>query len=162
MRRPSIFFLRSGQLKSGSAEKSQWTLRMKSGCSLKSRQRILRKTAFFSLRMNSSIRYKNSGDGNANTSPTFNASKILKTILVDQGLFVEQVSGSYSFSHLTFQEYLTASYVVRNTESMREVGEGAFTRRTVARSLLIDCWADVRSRRFACGDGGGSRQIDQY
>ena len=59
------------------------------------------------------------GDGNTNTPQTFNASKILETILVDQGLFIEQVSGSYSFSHLTFQEYLTANYVVRNTESMR-------------------------------------------
>ena len=59
------------------------------------------------------------GDGNTNTPQTFNASKILETILVDQGLFIEQVSGSYSFSHLTFQESLTANYVVRNTESMR-------------------------------------------
>ena len=59
------------------------------------------------------------GDGNANTPPAFNASKILETILVDQGLFVERVSGSYSFSHLTFQEYLTANYVVRDTRSIR-------------------------------------------
>ena len=61
------------------------------------------------------------GDGNANTPHTFNASKILETILIDQGLFVERVRGSYSFSHLTFQEYLTANYVVRNTESMRRL-----------------------------------------
>ena len=59
------------------------------------------------------------GAGNANTPPTFNASKILETILVDQGLFVERVSGSYSFSHLTFQEYLTANYVVKDTRSIR-------------------------------------------
>ena len=59
------------------------------------------------------------GKGNANTPPTFNASKILETILVDQGLFVERVSGSYSFSHLTFQEYLTANYIVRDTRSIR-------------------------------------------
>ena len=59
------------------------------------------------------------GKGNANTPPTFNASKILETILVDQGLFVERVRGSYSFSHLTFQEYLTANYIVRNTRSIR-------------------------------------------
>ena len=51
------------------------------------------------------------GEGNINTPSTFNASKILETILVDQGLFVERVSGSYSFSHLTFQEYLTANYI---------------------------------------------------
>ena len=51
------------------------------------------------------------GEGNINTPSTFNAPKILETILVDQGLFVERVSGSYSFSHLTFQEYLTANYI---------------------------------------------------
>ena len=51
------------------------------------------------------------GEGNANTPSTFDAPKIFETILVDQGLFVERVSGSYSFSHLTFQEYLTASYI---------------------------------------------------
>lgn len=59
------------------------------------------------------------GKGNANTPPTFNASKILETILVDQGLFVERVRGSYFFSHLTFQEYLTANYIVRDTRSIR-------------------------------------------
>ncbi len=59
------------------------------------------------------------GDGNANTPPEFNAPKILETILVDQGLFIEQVSGSYSFSHLTFQEYLTANYIVRDTRSIQ-------------------------------------------
>ena len=52
------------------------------------------------------------GQGNANTLETFNAPKILDTILIDQGLFVERVAGSYSFSHLTFQEYLTANYIV--------------------------------------------------
>ena len=57
--------------------------------------------------------------GNANTPPAFNAPKILETILVDQGLFVEQISGSYSFSHLTFQEYLTANYIVRDTRSIQ-------------------------------------------
>lgn len=59
------------------------------------------------------------GEGDANTLLTFNAREILETILIDQGLFVEQVSGSYSFSHLTFQEYLTANYVVRDTRSIR-------------------------------------------
>ena len=48
-----------------------------------------------------------------NTSSKFDASGILDALLVEPGLFVEQVSGSYSFSHLTFQEYLTASYFVR-------------------------------------------------
>ena len=59
------------------------------------------------------------GEGNANTPETFNAPKILDTILIDQGLFVERVRDSYSFSHLTFQEYLTANYIVRDTRSIK-------------------------------------------
>ena len=59
------------------------------------------------------------GAGNMNTLGTFNAPKILETILIDQGLFVEQVRGSYSFSHLTFQEYLTSNYIIRNTRSIK-------------------------------------------
>ena len=59
------------------------------------------------------------GAGNANTPQTFNASKILETILIDQGLFVERVKGSYSFSHLTFQEYLTANYIVGDPRSIQ-------------------------------------------
>ena len=59
------------------------------------------------------------GAGNANTLETFNAPKILETILIDQGLFVERVRGSYSFSHLTFQEYLTANYIVGDPQSIQ-------------------------------------------
>ena len=62
---------------------------------------------------------KEFGEGSANTPPGFDASRILKTILVDQGLFVERLSGFYSFSHLTFQEYLTANYIVGNTRSIQ-------------------------------------------
>ena len=74
------------------------------------------------------------GKGNANTPRTFNASKILETILVDQGLFVERVRGSYSFSHLTFQEYLTANYIVRDTRSIRGL---------VKKHLHNDQWHEV-------------------
>ena len=59
------------------------------------------------------------GEGNANTLETFNAPKVMETILIDQGLFVEQVRDSYSFSHLTFQEYLTANYIIRDTRSIK-------------------------------------------
>ena len=58
------------------------------------------------------------GEGNANTLETFNAPKILNTILIDQGLFVERVRGSYSFSHLTFHEYLTADYIAKHPKSI--------------------------------------------
>ena len=62
---------------------------------------------------------KSFGEGNTNTPTIFDASKILETIVVDQGLFVERVSRFYSFSHLTFQEYLTAHYIVRDTRSIQ-------------------------------------------
>ncbi len=61
------------------------------------------------------------GEGNTNTLETFNASKILDTILIDQGIFVEQVRGSYSFSHLTFQEYLTANHIVGDKHSIQDL-----------------------------------------
>ena len=64
------------------------------------------------------------GDSNTNKPETFNAPKILDTILIDQGLFVERVSGSYSFSHLTFQEYLTANYIEGHPQSIQGLVEG--------------------------------------
>ena len=56
---------------------------------------------------------------NANTPLTFDASKILDTILIDQGLFVERLKDSYSFPHLTFQEYLTASHFIGDAGSIQ-------------------------------------------
>ena len=61
------------------------------------------------------------GEKNANTLKTFNASKILDTILIDQGVLVERVRGLYSFSHLTFQEYLTANYIAGDIGSIRDL-----------------------------------------
>jgi ribonuclease HI len=39
---------------------------------------------------------------------------ILKAIEAQHGIFVERASKVYSFSHLTFQEYFTAKYIVDN------------------------------------------------
>ena len=39
---------------------------------------------------------------------------ILKAIEAQHGIFVERAHGIYSFSHLTFQEYFTAKYIVDN------------------------------------------------
>jgi hypothetical protein len=39
---------------------------------------------------------------------------VLKTIEAHHGIFVERARNIYSFSHLTFQEYFTAKYVVDN------------------------------------------------
>ena len=74
------------------------------------------------------------GEGDANTPSTFNAPKILETIVVDQGLFVERFRGSYSFSHLTFQEYLTANYIIRDTRSIQGL---------VSKHLHDDQWREV-------------------
>ncbi|HEY9692353.1 MAG TPA: NACHT domain-containing NTPase [Oculatellaceae cyanobacterium] len=41
---------------------------------------------------------------------------VLKSIEVQHGLLVERSRGIYSFSHLTFQEYLTARNIVANLE----------------------------------------------
>ena len=50
---------------------------------------------------------------------------ILKTIESNHGLLVEQAKEVYSFSHLTFQEFFTAQYIVesRNPEIMLKVIE---------------------------------------
>jgi hypothetical protein len=39
---------------------------------------------------------------------------ILKALEAQHGIFVERARGVYSFSHLTFQEYFTAQYIVAN------------------------------------------------
>ena len=103
--------------------------------------------------MNSLTQIQKFGAGNANTRETFNAPEILDKILIDQGLFVERVKGSYSFSHLTFQEYLTANYIVGNPRSIQGLVNQHLHDQQVARDILTHCWTDARGRRFACGDG---------
>lgn len=87
------------------------------------------------------------GEGNANTPPIFDARKILETILVDQGLFVERAKDIYSFSHLTFQEYLTANYIVGNTSSIQE--------------LVIQYLHDERWREVFLLTAGRMREADR-
>lgn len=41
---------------------------------------------------------------------------ILKAIEAQHGIFVEQAKGIHSFSHLTFQEFYTAQYIVNNAQ----------------------------------------------
>lgn len=45
-------------------------------------------------------------------SKTIDEEELLKSLYNDFGLIIEQAPGLYSFSHLTFHEYLTALYVV--------------------------------------------------
>lgn len=61
------------------------------------------------------------------------ARKILKAITVEQWFFTEGANGVYSFSHLTFQEYLTANYFV-STQSIQQL---------VAEHLHDERWREV-------------------
>ncbi|PSN15644.1 histidine kinase [filamentous cyanobacterium CCP5] len=47
-------------------------------------------------------------------APDLDPARILREIEVQQGILVERARNTYSFSHLTFQEYLTAKYIVDN------------------------------------------------
>ncbi|MBW4467121.1 MAG: NACHT domain-containing protein [Pegethrix bostrychoides GSE-TBD4-15B] len=53
---------------------------------------------------------------NLNAPKHLDSEKILEAIEVQQGILVERARDAYSFSHLTFQEYLTAQYIVDNQQ----------------------------------------------
>lgn len=61
---------------------------------------------------------------------------ILKEIEAQHGIFVERAKGIYSFSHLTFQEYFTARYIVDNASS-------GTMQRLVNQHLTDDKWREV-------------------
>jgi predicted NACHT family NTPase len=68
-----------------------------------------------------SLRSLNSPDNrniNINNSreKILNAEKILQIFERENGLLIERAKGIYSFSHLTFQEYLTAKNIVETTK----------------------------------------------
>lgn len=51
---------------------------------------------------------------NLNAPKHLDTEKVLKEIEIQQGILVERARDTYSFSHLTFQEYLTAKHIVDN------------------------------------------------
>ncbi|WP_348257384.1 NACHT domain-containing protein [Leptolyngbya sp. AS-A6] len=51
---------------------------------------------------------------NLNAPGHLDAETVLKEIEIQQGILVERARDAYSFSHLTFQEYLTAKCIVDN------------------------------------------------
>jgi hypothetical protein len=53
---------------------------------------------------------------NLNAPKHLDGEKVLEAIEVQQGILVERARNAYSFSHLTFQEYLTAQYIVDNQQ----------------------------------------------
>ena len=54
---------------------------------------------------------------------SINSAEILKAIAVQQGILAERSSGIYSFSHLTFQEYLTARYLSKKPKILTSAVE---------------------------------------
>lgn len=67
---------------------------------------------------------------------TINGAAILKAMEAQHSLLVERALGIYSFSHLTFQEYLTASYLAENQ------GRGV-TDRAIRSHLTDSRWREV-------------------
>src|ERR1044071_2753440 len=61
---------------------------------------------------------------------------ILKAIEAHHGIFVERARNIYSFSHLTFQEYFTAKYIVDNAR------DGTL-KRLVEQHLMKEKWREV-------------------
>lgn len=49
----------------------------------------------------------------------FDWENIIESIEINNGIFVKRSSTVYSFSHLTFQEYFTASYIAKNYKDER-------------------------------------------
>ncbi len=53
---------------------------------------------------------------NLNAPKHLNSEAVLNAVEVQQGILVERAEDTYSFSHLTLQEYLTAQYLIDNQE----------------------------------------------
>ena len=53
---------------------------------------------------------------NLNAPRHLDSEAVLNAIEVQQGILVERAEDTYSFSHLTLQEYLTAQYLIDNNE----------------------------------------------
>ncbi|MFN6566297.1 NACHT domain-containing protein [Dendronalium sp. ChiSLP03b] len=62
--------------------------------------------------------------------------EILKLIEANYGLLIQQFKGIYSFSHLTFQEYFAAEYIVENRQP-------EFFKAFVEQNLLERQWREV-------------------
>ena len=63
---------------------------------------------------------------------TLNGTKVLEAIEIQQGILVQRALGLFTFSHLTLQEYLAASYFVRGR--MKEI---------VSKHLFDTRWREV-------------------
>ena len=70
---------------------------------------------------------------NLNAPASLDGEGVLKAIEIQQGILVEPTQNVYSFSHLTFQEYLTAQYIDDHHQVANHV----------ANHLLDQRWRDV-------------------
>lgn len=61
---------------------------------------------------------------------------IVQSIAEQHGLLVERLAGTYAFSHLTFQEYLTAKHIVENIHDHAILNE-------IAMHVCDDQWKEV-------------------
>lgn len=73
---------------------------------------------------------------NARPADTIDGVLILKAMEAQHSILVERAQGIYSFSHLTFQEYLTARYLAENQ------GKGVTTE-MIRRHLTDQRWREV-------------------
>lgn len=82
--------------------------------------------------------------------------EVIKSIEAQHGLLVERAQGVYSFSHLTFQEYFTARYLVEHategvpTPLLRHVGKQRWREVCLLTTALLpeadaffDCWLNA-------------------
>jgi hypothetical protein len=58
---------------------------------------------------------------NLNAPSHLDAETVLREIEIQQGILVERARDTYSFSHLTFQEYLTAKCIIDNQKTQQLV-----------------------------------------
>lgn len=66
-----------------------------------------------------------------------NAESVVKAIAAQHGLLVEVIANVYSFSHLTFQEFFTARFVISNK------GAGSILSEVARNGILDQKWREV-------------------
>lgn len=71
-----------------------------------------------------------------NITADIDSQQVLKLIESNYGLLIQQAKNIYSFSHLTFQEYFAAEYVVENREP-------EFLKNFVEKNLTAKQWREV-------------------
>ncbi len=96
---------------------------------------------------------------------------VLRAIVAQHGIFVEQAHALYTFAHLTFQEYFTARYIVQNAASgtldrlMAHIGDDRWREVFLLTASLLDDAAPFFERiqrtldELAAGDKTLSRLL---